>query len=151
MAADRGFDSTDRELLKLLQQDARRSITELGKTVHLSRTAVQARLARLERDGIIVGYTAILGKPVSDNIAAMIALRFDHAPCKSVIDQIKDWQEIVQGYSVAGPLDAMLVVQVGSTDQLSDLAERLRAVPEIDEVEVTLILKSFTGSHVINS
>ena len=137
------MDATDRRLLALLQQNARRSVTALGKELNLSRTAVHARLARLERDGVVLGYAAVLREPSVGGLSAIVSLRFGLRPCNLVLDRINSWPEILQGYSTAGSTDAVLVVRVASAGALSDLADRLRAVPGIDNVETTLVLSSF--------
>src|SRR5258707_13668109 len=51
------MDSTDRQLLSLLRDDARLSVASLAKTLRVARGTVQNRLARMEKDGTIVGYT----------------------------------------------------------------------------------------------
>jgi DNA-binding Lrp family transcriptional regulator len=146
---DVDLDATDRKLLFSLQENARRSVTELGRVLNLSRTAVQARLARLERDGVIVGYTAILRTPAVNGLSALLSLRFDVRPCSLVLDRIRSWPEILHGYSTAGPTDAVLVVRVSSTSALSSLTDKLAAVPGVKVVETTLIIDSFAERAAI--
>ena len=55
-------DATDRNLIALLQANARESTAHLARQLGIARTTVVARLARLERDGVVVGYTARLGQ-----------------------------------------------------------------------------------------
>ena len=55
-----GLDEKDREIIRLLRQDARRSYSEMGALVGLSRTAVKNRIAALERAGTIRGYRAVV-------------------------------------------------------------------------------------------
>ena len=55
-------DQLDRDLITLLQANARESTANLARKLGIARTTVVARLARLERDGVIVGYTARLGR-----------------------------------------------------------------------------------------
>lgn len=140
---DVNLDSTDRRLLILLQENARRSVATLGRELNLSRTAVHARLARLERDGVVTGYTAILRPAAVNGVSAIVSIKLSTRPCSLVLERIKSWPEILHGYSTAGPIDAILVVRAPSTSGLSSLADRLGAVPGIEAVETTLILGSF--------
>lgn len=137
------LDSIDEQLVGLLRENARRTTTALSKELNLSRTAVQARLARLERARVILGYTAVLGARTSTEISAIVSLRLGERPCRQVLDRIAKWPEIVHGYSVAGPLDAVLVVKASSSAALSALADRLGSVPGIVAVETTLVLETF--------
>ncbi|HEY1386577.1 MAG TPA: AsnC family transcriptional regulator, partial [Dongiaceae bacterium] len=59
--AKRNLDDTDRRLISLLRANARMPTAALGRHLGLSRSAVQERLKRLERDGVITGYTIVLG------------------------------------------------------------------------------------------
>lgn len=140
---DADLDATDRKLLLLLQENARRSVATLGREVNLSRTAVQARLARLERDGVVAGYTAIIRAPPVHGVSALVSLRFGIRPCNLVLDRIRSWPEILDGYSTAGPIDAVLVVRVLSASALSSLTDRLSAVYGVEAVETTLIMDRF--------
>ena len=60
------MDSTDRQLLSLLRDNARLSVASLAKTLRVARGTVQNRLARMEKDGTIVGYTVKL-KPQDED------------------------------------------------------------------------------------
>ncbi len=60
------MDATDRELLSLLRDNARLPVSALAKALHVARGTVQNRLARMERDGTIVGYTVKL-KPQAED------------------------------------------------------------------------------------
>ena len=57
IAQDHMLDNINRRILKALQDDARISYAELGKLVHLSAPAVAERIRKLERDGVITGYS----------------------------------------------------------------------------------------------
>lgn len=54
-------ESRDQKLLALLRRNARTSVTELAKALHVSRSTIQNRIARLETSGVIRGYSVILG------------------------------------------------------------------------------------------
>ena len=54
------MDDVDRRIIALLRENARRSFQDIGQHVHLSAPAVKRRLDRLERDGVVLGYTAII-------------------------------------------------------------------------------------------
>ncbi len=136
-------DATDHKLLTLLQQDARASLTTLGKAVCLSRTAVQARIARLERDGVIVGYRAVLAQPPADQgVSAMLALTFSQRPCKPVVAKFRPWPEVVSYYSVTGPIDAYVLVRVADVPALGQLVHRFSAIPGVASVSSALVLES---------
>ncbi len=66
----RKLDETDHKMLALLAENARQSVKELARRIGLSRSAAQERLARLERDGILAGYTIRRNDPSGGKVAA---------------------------------------------------------------------------------
>ena len=136
-----GRDSIDEKLVELLCRDARMTLTALAQAVSLSRTAVQARIARLERDKVIVGYRAVLGPRTDDVLRAVLSITFSQRPCAPVVDKFRHWPEITHYYSVTGPIDAFMVVEVGNALELSKLVDRLSAIPGVGPVRSALMLK----------
>jgi DNA-binding Lrp family transcriptional regulator len=135
------LDAMDRKLVELLSADARMTLTALAQAVGLSRTAVQGRMARLERDRVIVGYRAVLGERIEDGaLGAVLSLVFNQRPCFPVVERFRDWPEIVNYYSVTGPVDAFVVVKVRNTDALAELIDRMSAVQGVGEVRSAVML-----------
>ena len=54
------LDETNKKIIELLQKDGRMTYSEIGKTLNISRTAVQKRVTEMEEKGIICGYTAVI-------------------------------------------------------------------------------------------
>jgi len=140
-------DSVDEKLVALLCANARMTLTALSRELSLSRTAVQARMARLERDKVIVGYQAVLGEraAVGESLQAVLSLTFSQRPCAPVVATFRPWPEIVHYYSVTGQLDAYMVVRVANAQALSALVDRLSAIPGVGQVRSAVVLKADFG------
>jgi Lrp/AsnC family transcriptional regulator, leucine-responsive regulatory protein len=138
-----GRDAIDDKLIALLCRNARMTLTALAQGVSLSRTAVQARMARLERDKVIVGYRAVMGERTDDeSLSAVLSVTFSQRPCFPVVEKFRDWPEIAHYYSVTGPLDAYVVVKVKNAQDLSRFVDRLSAVPGVGAVRSAVVLKA---------
>lgn len=139
-------DAIDERLIALLCENARMTLTALARELALSRTAVQARMARLERDKVIVGYRAVIaeqrGAHEDADLRAVLSITFSQRPCAPVVDKFRRWPEITNYYSVTGPLDAYMVVKVGNAQELSHLVDRLSAVPGVAAVRSAVVLKA---------
>jgi DNA-binding Lrp family transcriptional regulator len=137
------LDEIDEHLLALLEKDARRPVVALAKAVGLSRTAVQGRLARLEDEGTIRGYTIVRGRErQAAPVKAILLLSIGTRPCATVIRMFEDWPEIAACWSVAGPVvDAILVVEADSNEALGDVRARLAAVPGVTDITTAPVLK----------
>lgn len=136
------LDRIDEHLLALLEKDARKPVVALAKAVGLSRTAVQGRLARLEDEGAIRGYTIRRGRPRPDApVRAILLVRIATRPCATVVRQFQDWPEVTACWSVAGPtLDAVLVVETRDPEALGALRNRLAELPGVDEITTATVL-----------
>jgi len=138
-----GRDALDDKLIALLRTNARMTLTALAHAVGLSRTAVQARIGRLERDKVILAYRAVLGEPADDGgLGAILSVTFSQRPCFPVVAKFRHWPEIIQYYSVTGPIDAYAVVRVKTPQALAELIDRLSAVPGVGAVSSAVMLKS---------
>lgn len=139
-------DAVDEALLGLLSENARMTLTGLAQRLNLSRTAVQARMTRLERDGVILGYHAAIAPPKSaaegEVLEAILSLTFSRRPCAPVVATFRHWPEIERYYSVTGPLDGYVIVRVAGPQALSALVDRFSAVEGVDAVRCAVVLKS---------
>ena len=137
------LDATDQRLIALLGSNARMSLTALARAVSLSRTAVQARIARLERDKVILGYRAVIGDGHDgEGLSAMLSLVFSQRPCHPVVARFRHWPEIVHHYSVTGPVDAYVLVRVKDAQALADLVDRFSALPGVASASSAVMLRA---------
>jgi DNA-binding Lrp family transcriptional regulator len=145
MSDPRIRDALDEKLIALLVGNARLTPTALAQKLALSRTAVQARLSRLERDKVITGYRAILGERPGagddDGLSAVLSITFTQRPCAPVVAKFRHWPEITHYYSVTGAVDAFAVVKVASAGELAGLVDRLSGIAGVGEVRSAVVLK----------
>jgi DNA-binding Lrp family transcriptional regulator len=122
------LDSTDRRILDALAADARRSASEVGRIVGLSPPAAKRRIDRLERAGIVRGYTTVLDHHLLDgHIEAFIELRFAPATQVAEIDaSVTHLPEVVESFTLAGDPDALAHVRVRDLNHLKDVVDRIR-------------------------
>ncbi|WZH36613.1 MAG: Lrp/AsnC family transcriptional regulator [Microbacterium enclense] len=94
------FDTIDRRILELLQNDGRLSGAEVGRRIGLSQPAASARILRLERAGVIAGYRAVID-PAAVGLAihAVIRLRTTHAqlaPARALAERLPEVTSMVR-------------------------------------------------------
>lgn len=100
------LDDIDRQLLRLLQVDGRRSVAELTELVGLSATACSRRLKLLEADGFIAGYVTLLNpEPLGLNLMAMVSISMDrHTPDRFELFEsaVAKMPEVLECFIVTG-------------------------------------------------
>ena len=137
------LDDKDRLLLSALAANARESVVGLARKVGLSRSATQERLARLEKTGVIRGYSVRLAEEATGaaGVRAWMALAFEPGvACDQVIPKIEALPEIEAAHALAGPIDLLLSVRCASNAALSELRDRIAAVGGIASVTTHVLL-----------
>jgi len=128
-------DELDRNLLALLQANARESTANLARKLGVARTTVLARLARLEREGVIVGYTVRLGDDVAERaVQAYVGIVTEPKKAKDVVTKLSRLPELRQLCSVSGEFDYIALLRADSTPRLDALLDE---IGEIDGVQKT--------------
>ena len=119
------IDTISKLLLQELQRDGRLSFRELGDRVGLSPPAVAERVRRLERDGVITGYQAIVD-PAELGYPMLAIVRVHSAgPKAAAVDELAEaMDEVVECHRVTGSESHVLRVRIRDVAHLGDLVER---------------------------
>ncbi|RED54366.1 Lrp/AsnC family transcriptional regulator [Aestuariispira insulae] len=137
------LDPRDLKLLSLLEADARLPISDLARAVNLSPTAVRQRLARLERDGEIAGYTIRRPPLAADNKTTVVmSLRLTGSRCKALFADIGHLTEIRKFWSLAGDVDACLILQVPDMARLQEITEMISDHPVVDRIQSHVVIET---------
>lgn len=129
------MDSFDEKIIKLLQKNARMTSTALAKEVCLSRTAVQERIAKLERKRVISGYTLRLGADHhAQQMTAVLVVNTSLRPCSQVLQKLSGMDGVERWFIVNGDVDAFVFVQYSAPEQLQSRIDAIAAVKGIKTV-----------------
>lgn len=137
-------DEKDAELLALLRTDARLPATTLANRLGVSRSAVQQRLARLERDGIIVGYTAVLGEKAAPHgmLQAHVLIEVGARDLPRLVSSLKSRHEVRRCYTASGQFDLLVMVEAASTQQLDLVLDWIGENPGVRRTVTSLLLST---------
>lgn len=135
------LDPLDRRLLALLQANARTSTAELARRLGVARTTVLARLARLERDGTIVGYTVRLARDDdAPGVEAFVGITTDPKSARDATSRLSALPELRQLCSVSGEFDYIALLRAESTERLDRLLDEIGAIPGIARTTTSVLL-----------
>lgn len=134
-------DELDRGLLALLQANARESTANLARKLGVARTTVLARLARLERDGVVVGYTVRLGADVAErSVQAYVGVVTDPKKAKDVTKKLARLPELRQLCSVSGEFDYIALLRADSTQRLDALLDEIGEIDGVLKTTSSVVL-----------
>lgn len=146
------LDSTDLLILQELQQDGHLTIKELSQKVHLSVSPVYERVRRLEREGFIKGYVAVLDAEKMDcGFVAFCYLKMkqhSHENAVQIMERVQDIPEIVECHNVSGDFDFLLKIYVKNMKQYQEFVMRILGdIPAIGSLNSSFVLGEVKNSH----
>jgi len=140
------LDQTDREILDLLQENARRPLREIATAVGLTVAPVQRRIARLEKLGVIERYTVQINHGrIATGIEAMTELHFaDDLDLAQIMEFVAQIPEVREVLTLAGDPDALVRIQVEGVEDLRRVVSALRSTEAIAGTKTLVILERWT-------
>jgi Lrp/AsnC family transcriptional regulator, leucine-responsive regulatory protein len=138
------IDATDRDILELLQEDARRTVADIAGHVSLSATAVRRRIDRLEQAGVILGYSARIDyAKLGWALEAFTELRFTGETRPDEMDTVASrLPEVEAIYTTAGDHDVLARVRATDVEHLRQVIDRLRASKRVLSSRTHVVLAS---------
>jgi DNA-binding Lrp family transcriptional regulator len=137
------IDPTDEALLRLLRENARLPTAELARLLKLSRTTVQSRLERLERHGVIEGYTVRLAQPFARSlIRAQVLITVALKSAARAEAGLRRIPQITALYSVSGMYDMIALVEAVSVEQMDLAIDEIGALEGIERTVSSIILST---------
>jgi DNA-binding Lrp family transcriptional regulator len=138
------MDEMDRKIVALLRQNARRSFQDIGGKVALSAPAVKRRVDRLEADGVIRSYAAVVDPAAMGwHTHAVVALycegRMSGGEVRAAVER---HPEVEAAFTVAGEASAILHVRAADTTHLEQALERIRDTPGVRRTHTQVVLST---------
>jgi len=140
------LDDTDREILRLLRENARRPLREIAAAVGLTVAPVQRRIARLEKTGVIGHYTVQVNYGrIATGMEAVTELRFhEHHDLAAIMDFVSQIPEVEEILTLAGDPDALVRIRVDGVEHLRRVVGRLRSEGPGVNTRTLVILEEWT-------
>jgi DNA-binding Lrp family transcriptional regulator len=133
----------DQQLLSMLRENARASTAQIARRLNLSRTTVQSRIERLEREGVISGYTVRVHDDYErGHIRAHIMITVHPKQMTSVVAALRAMPELRLLHSVSGAYDLIAVGVVPSVDGMDLLTDRIGAIEGVERTTSSIVLST---------
>lgn len=137
------LDEIDRTLIAHLAQNARAPVAKLAQRMGLARTTVQARLDRLERTGVIAGYTLRLSDDATrGQIRATVLVHLTPAAQNAVLMQLRKMMVVERAHTTSGRFDLAVALRATSTGELDETLDRIGEIEGVIALETLVHLST---------
>ncbi|UGS33876.1 Lrp/AsnC family transcriptional regulator [Capillimicrobium parvum] len=148
MAAPELLDQIDHAILELLREDARRTVTDIAGRVNLSLAPVKRRIERLERTGVIRGYTVVLDpSKVTAALEAYTEVCVGPGALEDVMDFVQCVPEVQEVSVIAGDPDLLLLLRAENVGDLHRVINQIRRDSRISSTKTLVTLKTWVRSQ----
>jgi DNA-binding Lrp family transcriptional regulator len=137
------MDDLDRQLIALLRSNARLPAATIARQLRVARGTVQNRIARLERDGVIAGYTVRLA--ASDDgrrIAALMLIAVDGNNVEKVLRSLRGDAAVAALHTTNGRWDIVAELRADSLEEFDRVLGRIRRIDGVASSETNLLLST---------
>ncbi|MFT3875126.1 MAG: Lrp/AsnC family transcriptional regulator [Propioniciclava sp.] len=137
-------DAIDTQILAELAANARIPLATLGERVRLSRNAVRLRIERMERDGVIQGYTVVRGRSGEDDrVAAMLFVyRVDRMRGADVLAALAKIPEIKTCDILTGEFDLLARIEARSVERVQEIWDSVSRLPGVQNTITSISLST---------
>jgi DNA-binding Lrp family transcriptional regulator len=137
------MDGIDERLISALRENGRAPTAELARLVSRSRTSVQSRIERLEREGVITGYSVRLA-PEHDlgAVRAHVMIKVGPKEARAVIAALKAIPQVRVLHSVSGDVDLIAVAAAASVAEMDAVIDRIGVLDGVERTTSSIILST---------
>jgi DNA-binding Lrp family transcriptional regulator len=137
------MDAIDEKLLLALRENGRASTAQLARLVGRSRTSVQSRIERLEKQGIIMGYAALLAPEHSlGAVRAHVMIKVGPKEARAVTAALRAIAAVRVLHSVSGEVDLIAVAATASVAEMDQVIDRIGALDGVERTTSSIILST---------
>lgn len=137
------MDERDQQLISELRRDGRASVQHLAERLDVSRATIRLRMARLQAQGEIVGFTAITRADVSDApVRGLMLIGIEGRGGDRVMSRLSGMAQVTAVHSTNGRWDLIVEISALSLVELDDVLRRIRNLDGVVSSETNLLLSS---------
>ncbi len=137
------MDQLDKRLLNFLEADARAPVSGIARKLGISRSTVQSRVERLERKGIIRGYTVLLASEYEKSLVkAHVLITVAPKVMPGVTGALEHIPEVKSLHSVSGSHDLIAIVATETTGDMDRVIDLIGQIEGIDRTTTSIVLST---------
>ena len=144
------IDEIDRDILRILQKNARKSYREIEKQLGISIGTIHNRISKLKRNGIIEGYTLKLNnKKLGYKITFIVNIRINGKATEEILNEIIKKPEVCIAFHITGEHSALLICRFIDPENIHKFIQMLNEKEMILQTESNMVLKEYKNSSFV--
>lgn len=141
------MDDIDKKIIRVLEDDARTSLRKISELVDVSLGTVSNRVKRMEKNGIIRGYSVILDPDkIGWELNVVIGLRIQKGRLIEIQERIAKDSRVHGVYDVTGDFDSMVIARAKNRKDLDDLSKNVLSIDGVERSITHLVLNTVKES-----
>ena len=137
------LDEIDQKIIRVLEKDARTSLRKISELVNVSLGTVSNRVKKMEKRGVIRGYSVILNPDqIGWELNVVIGLRIEKGRLIEIQEKIAKDSRVYGVYDVTGDFDSMIIARAKNRKDLDDLSKNVLSVDGVERSITQLVLNT---------
>ncbi|WP_284219516.1 Lrp/AsnC family transcriptional regulator [Agaribacter marinus] len=137
------MDKFDQEILDVLKENARTSVSSIAQRVSLSRSSVSERIKKLEQKRVIKGYQVLLSESQKSGVSVYFEIQHKCARCADLIPFIRKIPEVIKCQGITGDMDLLIFVSAPSMQRIHEIRESLDASDDIIKIKTHVVMSDW--------
>ena len=137
------LDILDKKILKNLTVDARQSARQLALKLEASTVTILSRIKKLEKEEIILGYTAIIDhEKIGYSLTAVIEIMAKNDKIVDIDKEISKFENVCGVYDITGTTDTIIIAKFKERNELSTFVKGLAGIPNVEDTITHIVLNT---------
>ena len=150
MKKEKELDEIDKEIIRILQEDARKSYREIQDKLSISIGTIHNRIAKLKKNKIIEGYTLKLNNiKLGYKLTFLIRIICDGKYTEELLNEIKEKPEVCSVFHTTGEQSAALICRFKESEDVHKFIRELNEREHITRTNSNMVLKEFKNSSYV--
>lgn len=134
-------DDVDRKLVAMLQANARESTSSIAKRLNVARSTINERINRLEKSGVITGYSVVLSKnPSEGNVQALVMIAVDQKKGRKVVEELNRFPSVKVCLAINGDFDYFMSIELPTLEELDTVLDEIAEMDGVSRSTSSIVL-----------
>ena len=150
MKKEKVLDDIDKEIIRILQEDARKSYREIQEQLQISIGTIHNRITKLKKNKIIEGYTLKLNNiKLGYKLTFLISLQIDGKHTEEILSELRGKPEICTVFNVTGEQSASLICRFKESEDVHEFLRELNEHKHVIRTNSNMVLKEYKNNAYI--